>query len=130
MTLLGTWTPEKQVGAKACDSAHYFTDRGDGLLAAAFYSQGTRFLDVRDPRHITQVGFYRPDDANTWASYWRPGGYVFVADFTRGVDILKVGAVSNTPVTAPALARRFQPNGPSAQLGWLCQVPKDLAKLP
>jgi hypothetical protein len=128
MKLIGTWTPEKQAGASACDSAHYFTDRGDGLLSAAFYTQGTRFLDVRDPRHIKQVGFYRPTDADTWASYWRPGGYVFVADFTRGVDVLKVGAVANTAVTAPARADRFQPNGPSADLGWLCQVPKALPK--
>jgi hypothetical protein len=125
MTLLGTWTPEKQAGASGCDSAHYFTDRGDGLLAAAFYSQGTRFLDVRDPRHIRQVGFYRPDDANTWASYWRPGGYVFVADFTRGVDVLRVGALSNT-VTAPASSRTSLPNLASSQFGWVCQVPKAL----
>ncbi len=123
MTLLGTWTPERQVGASGCASAHYFTDRGDGLLAAAFYNQGTRLLDVRDPRHIRQVGFYRPNDANTWAAYWRPGGYVFVADFARGVDILKVGAVSNT-VAAPALSPRALTNLPSSQFGWLCQVPR------
>lgn len=129
MTLLGTWTPEKQAGSDGCDSAHYFKDRGDGLLAAAFYAQGTRFLDVRDPRHIRQVGFYRPDDADVWAAYWRPGGYVFVADFLRGVDVLKVGALSNT-VAAPALAKGVQPNLPSSDLGWLCQVPKALPAAP
>jgi hypothetical protein len=122
MTLLGTWMTEKAVGATGCDRAHYFTDRGDGLLAAAFYGQGTRFLDIRDPRHIKQVGFYRPDDANTWASYWRPGGYVFVADFTRGVDVLKVGRLSNV-VTAPASKRVNYPNTASAAFGWVCQVP-------
>lgn len=125
MKLLGTWTPEKAVGASKCDSAHYFTDRGNGLLAAAFYSQGTRFLDVRDPKHIRQVGFYRPSDANTWASYWRPGGYVFVADFTRGVDILKTGTLANT-VTAPASKRTTMPNAKSATFGWVCQVPLSL----
>ena len=122
MKLLSTWTTEKAVGSSACDSAHYFTDNGHGTLAAAFYSQGTRFLDVRDPRHIRQVGFYRPADADTWASYWRPGGYVFVADFTRGVDILHVGALKNT-IAAPALDRADRPNGPSAAFGWVCQVP-------
>jgi hypothetical protein len=125
MKLLSTWTTEKAVGSSACDSAHYFTDNGQGLLAAAFYSQGTRFLDVRDPRHIRQVGFYRPTDADTWASYWRPGGYVFVADFTRGVDILRVGALRNS-VTAPASRRRNQPNTASAAFGWVCQVPRAL----
>ena len=125
MRLLSTWTPEKAVGASKCDSAHYFTESGRGLLAAAFYSQGTRFLDVRDPRHIRQVGFYRPDDANTWASYWRPGGYVFVADFQRGVDILQVGALKNT-VAAPASARLDRPNTASSAFGWVCQVPTTL----
>lgn len=125
MKVLDTWTPEKAVGAAACDSAHYFTDRGNGLLAAAFYTQGTRFLDVRDPRKIKQVGFYRPNDANTWASYWRPGGYVFIADFTRGVDIVRVGALANT-VVAPASTRKDNPNRSSALFGWVCQVPKSL----
>ena len=125
MTLLDTWTTEKAVGATACDSAHYFTDQGNGLLAAAFYTQGTRFLDVRDPHHLKQVGFYRPNDANTWASYWRPGGYVFVADFTRGVDILRVGALKNT-VAAPASTRLDRPNTSSAFFGYICQVPKAL----
>ena len=121
MTVLDTWTPEKQAGSSGCDSAHYFNDRGDGTLAMAFYTQGTRFLDVRDPRHIRQVGFYRPDDANTWASYWRPGGYVFVADFTRGVDVLKIGTLKNT-VAAPAVSRPTV-NKPDPVWRWLCQVP-------
>ncbi len=129
MRLLDTWMTEKAVGSTACDSAHYFTDNGKGVLAAAFYKQGTRFLDVRDPRHIRQIGFYRPADADTWASYWRPGGYVFVADFTRGVDVLRVGALKNT-VAAPASTRRDNPNRPSALFNWVCQVPVTLAKEP
>jgi hypothetical protein len=121
---LDTWTPEKQPGATGCDSAHYFTDRGDGITANAFYSQGTRFLDVRNPSDIKQVGYYRPDDANTWAAYWRPGGYVFVADFDRGVDVLKVSIGDGSrKLTAPALPARSLPNLPSREMGWLCQVP-------
>jgi hypothetical protein len=87
---LDTWTPEKQPGSSGCDSAHYFTDRGDGVLAYAFSTQGTRFLDVSDPRHIRQVGYFRPDDADTWAAYWHDG-YLFIADFQRGVDIVRFG---------------------------------------
>ncbi len=87
MTALDTWTPEEKEGATACDSAHYFADRGDSLLAYAFYGQGTRFLDVRNPRDIRQVGYFRPDDANTFAAYWYKG-YVVIADFTRGIDIV------------------------------------------
>jgi hypothetical protein len=125
---LDTWTPEKQPGSTGCDSAHYFTDRGDGITANAFYTQGTRFLDVRNPKDIKQVAYYRPDDANTWAAYWRPGGYVFVADFQRGVDILKVslGKTSKTVFAPPAPARAVV-NLPSRDFGWMCQVPASVA---
>ena len=103
MKALDTWTPEAQDGSSGCDSAHYFTDRGDGLLAYAFYTQGTRFIDASDPTNLRQVGYFRPDDANTWAAYWHDG-YVYVADFTRGVDILKFkGGSSTRTVSAPIL---------------------------
>ncbi|MDT7570098.1 MAG: hypothetical protein QOE05_272 [Actinomycetota bacterium] len=126
---LDTWTPEKQPGATGCDSAHYFTDRGDGITANAFYSQGTRFLDVRNPRDIKQLAYYRPDDANTWAAYWRPGGYVFVADFGRGVDVLKVSIGKNgKPVSAPPAPVRSVVNLPSRDFGWMCQVPAAIAR--
>jgi hypothetical protein len=102
LKVLDTWTPEHQPGSSGCDSAHYFTDRGDGVLAYAFYTQGTRFLDVSDPRNIRQIGYFRPDDANTWAAYWHDG-YVYIADFQRGVDIVKfTGSKAASAVAAPA----------------------------
>lgn len=106
MTVLDTWTPEHQQGSTGCDSAHYFTSRGDGLTANAFYSQGVRFLDTSDPTDIRQVGYFVNSDSNTWAAYWH-NGYVFVADFGRGVDVLKFeGSPANAPtVTAPLVSR-------------------------
>jgi hypothetical protein len=134
MHQLATWTPEKQPGSNGCDSAHYFTDRGDQLIAGAYYTQGTRFLDLSDPRHPRQVGFYRPDDANTWASYWHKG-YVYIADLTRGVDVVKlVGpaagfgrAAAASPVVAPAIApaRQLSTVGvrPQRHWHWMCVTP-------
>jgi hypothetical protein len=125
---LDTWTPEDEEGSTGCASAHYFTDRGDGVVAIAFYGQGVRLLDVRKPKDIQQIGYYRPDDANAWAAYWRPGGHVFVPDFERGVDVLKVGGPAK-PVQAPPLPAREAPNLPDEVLGWLCQVPRSLDDL-
>ena len=85
---LGVWTPQNQAGSSGCDSAHWFTVRGDGLIAIAFYGQGTRLLDVTDPRHITQVGWYNPSGNETWAAYWHGSNEIVVADFARGLDIL------------------------------------------
>lgn len=87
---LGTWGVAGQEGSRDdtedC-SAHYF-DVKDGVLAQAFYTQGTRFLDVRDPTNPRQIAYFRPDDARTWAAYYH-GDYVYVADHARGIDVLK-----------------------------------------
>ena len=88
MRVLDTWTPEHQEGSSGCDSSHYFTSRGDGITANAFYTQGVRFLDTSNPTDIRQVGYWRPADTDVWAAYWH-NGYVYVADFTRGVDVLR-----------------------------------------
>ena len=86
---LDAWTPQDKPGSTGCDSAHWFTDRGDGIIAQAFYTQGTRILDVRDPRHITQVGYYNVSGTDTWAAYWHGHNEIVVADFQRGLDILR-----------------------------------------
>jgi hypothetical protein len=124
MSVFDTWTPEGQGGSSGCASAHYFAARGDGITANSFYEQGVRFLDVSEPRDIRQVGWYRPSDANVWAPYWHDG-LVFVADFTRGVDILRfTGSRRSRTLKAPLLpkrnaALRFE----SGYLGGLCPLP-------
>ena len=124
LTALDTWTPEKQEGSSGCASAHYFDSRGDGIFANSFYEQGVRFLDVSNPSDIRQVGWYRPADANVWAPYWHKG-YVFVADFTRGVDILRFkGSKASATLRAPAASvvkrSAFDPH----YLGGLCPLPR------
>jgi hypothetical protein len=102
MRVLDTWTPQGAEGATGCASAHYLDDRGDGVVAYAFYGQGTRFLDVSNPKDITQIGYYRPNGANVWAPYFH-SGYVYVADNARGIDIIRfTGDTGDEDVAAPA----------------------------
>ena len=132
MRQLSTWTPQRQKGSSGCDSAHYFTDRGDQLVAGAYYTQGTRFLDLSDPRHPRQVAYYRPDDADTWAAYWHKG-YVFVADLQRGVDVIRLtGQAARRAGAAPAVvapplpaARLLARIGarPDRHWHWMCALP-------
>jgi hypothetical protein len=125
LEVVGTWNPYQQEGSRPgptyppladfC-SAHYF-DVDGALVTYAWYGEGTRFLDISDPRHPRQVAYWRPDDGIVWASYLYKG-YVYTADRTRGVDVLKltVGANAAT-VRAPAPSakqRRFL-NGLSSQ---------------
>jgi hypothetical protein len=98
---LDAWTPENQPGSTGCDSAHWFTDRGDGLIAQAFYTQGTRILDVRNPRHITQVGYYNVNGTDTWSAYWHGHNEIVVADVMRGLDILRYDDTPATAATPP-----------------------------
>lgn len=87
---VGTWGVAGQEGSRPDStdcSAHYFSVR-DGVLAQAFYSQGVRFLDVRDPTNPRQVAYYRIDDSLSWAAYWH-GDHVYVVDHNRGVEILR-----------------------------------------
>src|SRR3712207_8820561 len=70
-------------------SAHYF-DYRDGIVAGGWYEQGTRFLDVRDPTDIRQIGYWIPTKGETWAVYFPPtdatGTIVYALDFARGID--------------------------------------------
>ena len=124
MRVLDTWTPGGQEGATACDSSHYFTSRGDGITANAFYGQGVRFLDTSNPKDIRQVGYFLGDGANTWAAYWRTKDIVFVADFGRGIDVLQfTGGTASRTVRAPIAATTRQELRFSADVfGGLCPL--------
>jgi hypothetical protein len=98
---VGEYTPKGKPGENptAGCSAHWFTVQGD-MVAIGFYGQGTRILDMTDPTNPEQVAFFRApaqpatDTApevratNASAAYWH-NGYVYVADYTRGIDVLK-----------------------------------------
>jgi hypothetical protein len=101
MNRLATYSPGGKDGEYVggdC-SAHWFTVKGN-IVAQGFYEQGVRFIDVSDPTNPKQVGYFRvPDRAASEtapailgtmssAAYWH-GDYVYVADYGRGVDILK-----------------------------------------
>jgi hypothetical protein len=106
LPVLDSWGVAGQQGSYATTdcSAHYFDFRS-GLVAEAFYSQGVRILDVSDPFHIKQIGWYVPEHGMAWAAYW-DGAYLFVADFVRGVDVLRFTGKAgphNRDLAGPAL---------------------------
>jgi hypothetical protein len=80
-------------------SAHWFTVKGN-IVALGNYEQGTRFVDVSDPRNPKQVGWFRVPvrtangsqpaiiSSDTAAPYWHDR-FVYVADYQRGIDVLK-----------------------------------------
>jgi hypothetical protein len=98
LEVVGNWNPFGKEGsrdpkgpfhrdANFC-SAHYFDVDGN-TVTYAWYGEGTRFLDISDPENPTQFAYWRPNDGIVWASYMHQG-YIYTADRTRGVDVLKL----------------------------------------
>jgi hypothetical protein len=120
LRVVGSWNPYQKEGSRPIGgpynplanfcSAHYF-DVDGSTVTYAWYGEGTRFLDISDPESPTQFAYWRPDDGIVWASYLHDG-YVYTADRTRGVDVLKLtgGATAararGREVSAPAPSRR------------------------
>jgi hypothetical protein len=113
-------------------SSHWF-DAKNGVAAVGWYEQGIRFLDYRDPRNITQVGYYIPANGSTWAAYWSPtdpsGQIAYTADAYRGVDVVRIdnGGLTGKKVKAPvrdewlgdSVTDAFQPH---PTFGFVCPV--------
>jgi hypothetical protein len=63
--------------------------RDGGLVAAAFFEHGTRFLEVDDNGKISERGYFMPAGGETIASYWATEEIVYAIDITRGIDVLR-----------------------------------------
>lgn len=68
-------------------SAHNFQIDGDKIITA-WYSAGTRVIDISDPANPVEIGHYVPEGALTWEALTH-SGYIYTGDTTRGIDILK-----------------------------------------
>lgn len=109
MTLQNQWKTEVQgtpfvSGNKApvtvnCSSHWFEVDKG--VAAVGWYEQGTRLLDVRNPKKITQIGYWLPPNAVTWGAYWITDDLVYTADVGRGIDVLRVNRKAAAPGVAP-----------------------------
>lgn len=122
ITPLDTWNTELVTGGVptpvgALCSAHYFTYHQDGFIAQAWYQQGIRFLDLRNPRDIKQVGYFFVGAMEAWNAYYVPArdaegkvtgeatNIVYTNDAARGIDVLRVTFPESAPAdTAPVEA--------------------------
>jgi hypothetical protein len=119
-------TPETANPDLQC-SAHYFEIRAS-TLAAGWYGQGLRLVDVSDARDMRQIGYYRVTgtsadnpSSNSWDVAWyndetpKAGGsrgdYVYLMDMSRGIEVIRLkggGAAASArmkSVVAPSVKR-------------------------
>jgi hypothetical protein len=84
-------------------SAHPSFANG-GLVAIAWYEQGTRFLRVDGAGKIEEIGYYLPTAGQASDADWITDRILYVADYLRGVDIVRfTGAIPPAYPTAPAV---------------------------
>jgi hypothetical protein len=120
-------------------SAHYFDER-DGIVAIGWYEEGTRFLDVRKPTGIRQVGYWVPTKGETWSALFPPtdptGSIVYALDFARGIDVLRFERSDRRARRAPVRRSwlRAEPGSPGtgaartglsrrSEFGFICRLP-------
>jgi len=122
-------TPETANPALGC-SAHYF-EIEDSMLAAGWYGQGLRLLDISNARNVRQVGYFRVTgttdaagenpSSNSWdVEFYNDrrrgrtsGGrsnLVYLWDMNRGIEVLRIkgGAAASArmkSVVAPSVRR-------------------------
>ena len=74
-------------------SSHWFTYhpkwKNGGLVAAAWYSHGTRLLKVDGKGKISEIGYFLPHGGGTSAAYWVDNEYIYSVDYQRGIDVLR-----------------------------------------
>jgi hypothetical protein len=118
MKAISTWHPllntseGNRTDTSDC-SAHYFDIEG-ATLTQAWYSQGTRVLDISDAANPRQIAYFRvqsdgaPDNPSSvvWDTTFH-GGKLWVFDNRRGVEVLTPRFSTDAPqemgsVVAPA----------------------------
>lgn len=94
-SLLANYKTPRVNPAGAC-TMHNFNfipqSKGRRTLVSASYTAGTTIVDVNKliagaSEADAEVGFYTPDGANTWSSYWY-NGFIYTNDINRGVDVM------------------------------------------
>jgi hypothetical protein len=63
--------------------------RNGGLLTMGWYEHGVRLLRVNPAGKIREVGFFIPHGGTTSAAYWVSDSIIYVADYTRGFEIIR-----------------------------------------
>ena len=75
-------------------TAMWFQEHPDfhdgGLVTAAWFEHGTRFLEVARNGEISEAGHFLPLGGSTIASYWITDEIVYSIDVVRGIDILRL----------------------------------------
>jgi hypothetical protein len=87
---------------------HWFsphpTFHGGGAVAIAWYEHGTRFLKVSADGAVEEIGSWLAPPTQASGAYWITDRIVYVADYLRGLDVLRFTGEIPAPGVAAAPA--------------------------
>jgi len=84
--------PRSVSGTCTMHNFNFIPLRGRNVLVSSAYTGGTTVVDVDKliggaSEAASEIGFYVPNGANTWSSYWY-NGFIYTNDILRGVDVM------------------------------------------
>lgn len=107
LVLRGAYEPGEVVVAgenstpNSCTS-HVFDISDDGTkLAISWYTAGTRYLDISNMTGATfgphgtgvkELGWFIPENGDSWSSKFHKGPYIYSNDINRGLDVYRITA--------------------------------------
>jgi hypothetical protein len=81
-----------------------------GTMAVSYYDRGTRFVEVGPDGAMQEIGWFTPADGYSGSPQWISDDVVYVMDYRRGVDVIRLKDTAATGVaetgTAPAALRQ------------------------
>ena len=72
---------------------------GGGLVTVSYYDRGTRFLKVGADGVMSEVGWITAAEGYSGSSQWVTGDYVYIMDYRRGMEVVKLKGTPATGVT-------------------------------
>ena len=107
LALRGVYEPgevgmaQGQSAPNSCTS-HVFDISDDGkTLAISWYTAGTRYLDITNMTGATlgaqgngvkELGWFIPENGDSWSSKFHKGPYIYSNDINRGFDVYQIVA--------------------------------------
>ena len=80
---------------------HWFDEhpyyRNGGLVAIGWYEHGTHFLNIDGEGQISEVGWFLGGGGQSSGTYWIDERTVYVADYIRGLDVLRFNGDIGSP---------------------------------
>ena len=90
---MSTGLPPQGANVETTFCVHWFdphpTYANGGLLSIAWYEHGVRFLQVGTDGKLSEIGWYVPFGGQASDVDWINNEVVYVADYIRGVDVLR-----------------------------------------